>query len=104
MVRYAARSYLKPSNCILLAKKDRLEQAQEAFKNTGVGVQLDGSKDKGVAINTNGTHHLRAAVGTKDFQYEYVQNKINEWTKYIEKVTAIPEPHAAYASYTLPTK
>ena len=57
----------KPSKCILIVKPDRLERANEIFKGTDVNLQVDGTKDSGVEINTTGTRHLGAA-GTEEFK------------------------------------
>ena len=94
--------YPKPSKCILLSKPHLFERAQEIFKDSGVLVQMDGSKDTGVEVISTGTRHLGAAVGTLDFQYEYVQEKIKTWIECIKKLALIAntEPHAAFAAYT----
>ena len=92
----------KPSKYILLSKPHLFERAQEIFKDSGVLVQMDGSKDTGVEVISTGTRHLGAAVGTLDFQYEYVQEKIKTWIECIKKLAFIAntEPHAAFTPYT----
>ena len=71
--------YPKASKCILLAKSDRVSAARDAFKGTSVDVQTDGSKDTGVEIVTTGTRHLGAAVGSVEFQKDFVGKKIHTW-------------------------
>ena len=97
--------YPKPSKCILVAKENLVEQARTAFAGTAVGICTDGSRDvkeSGVKVVSTGTRHLGAAVGTKHFQYEYVQKKIAVWIDCIKKLSdiATTEPHAAYSAYT----
>ena len=94
--------YPKAAKCILLSKPDRVTQASEVFKGTGIDVQVDGSKDTGVEVVSTGTRHLGAAVGSQEFQKDFVQNKIHVWVDCIKQhaVIAATEPHAAYAAYT----
>ena len=65
-------------------------------------MQSDGAKDSGVEINTIGTRHLVAAVGTPDFKADYVNKKIDGWIAAIKKLTVIAasQPHAAFAAFT----
>ena len=62
----------------------------------------DGSKDTGVEINTHGTRHLGAAVGTESFKREYVGKKVAHWVAAVKSLAEIAatEPHAAYAAFT----
>ena len=94
--------YPNPSKCILVVKPDKLEQALLLFKGTDVIVSLDGSKDTGIEINTQGTRHLGAAVGTHDFKRAYAKNKIANWVKAVMLLATVAdtEPHAAYTAYT----
>jgi hypothetical protein len=79
-----------------------LEHANAIFKGTGVKLQVDGAKDSGVEINTTGTRHLGAAVGTKEFKADYVNKKIDGWIAALKKlaVVATSQPHAAFSAFT----
>lgn len=92
----------KPSKCILLVKPDRLAEAQEIFKGTDVSLKIEGAKDSGVEINTTGTRHLGAAVGTHEFKIAYVNKKIDGWIAALKKITmvAASQPHAAFSAFT----
>jgi len=92
----------KPSKCILVVKPDRFDQAMEIFKGTKVKLQVDGAKDSGVEVNTTGTRHLGAAVGTPEFKADYVNKKIDGWVAALKKlaVVATSQPHAAFSAFT----
>ena len=51
-----------PSKCILVVKAEKLEQAKLLFKGKGIDITLDGSKDTGIEINTQGARHLGAGI------------------------------------------
>ena len=59
-------------------------------------------KDSGVSITPEGKIHLGAAVGTTQFIPAYVEQKVAEWVKEVERLLsiAITQPHAAYAAFT----
>ena len=42
-------------------------------------MKTEGSKDSGIEINTAGTRHLGAAVGTLDYKRSYVKKKVDGW-------------------------
>jgi hypothetical protein len=92
----------KPSKCILLAKPDRVAQAQKVFKGSGIDILTEGAKDSGVEIITTGTRHLGAAVGTEAYKQGYVKKKVDAWIKCVKTLATIAatEPHAAYSAYT----
>jgi len=92
----------KPSKCILIVKPERLSKANEIFKGSDVEVKAEGAKDSGIEINTTGTRHLGAAVGTEKFKAEYVNTKIDGWIFALKKLSAIAtsQPHAAFAAFT----
>ena len=94
--------YPKPKKCILISKSDRLERAQKVFSDTGLSIQIDGSKDTGIEIVTSGARHLGAAVGTIEFQRDYVRKKVDAWIESVRTLSEIAEtePHAAYSAYT----
>ena len=58
--------------------------------------------DTAVKITTSGKQHLGAAIGSRSFTGVYVNNKVESWTKEIERLPeiAISQPHAAYATFT----
>ena len=92
----------KAKKCILISKSDRLERAQKVFSDTGLSIQIDGSKDTGIEIVTSGARHLGAAVGTIEFQRDYVRKKVDAWIESVRTLSEIAEtePHAAYSAYT----
>ena len=94
--------YPNPSKCILVVKAEKLEQAKLLFKGMGVDITLDGSKDTGIEINTQGARHLGATAGSLDFKRIYVKNKINNWIELVKQLALIAktEPHAAFVAYT----
>ena len=56
---------------------------------------------KAIKITTNGKHHLGAALSTKTFKDEYVQEKVEAWCKEITKLAdfAKTQRHAAFSAY-----
>ena len=93
--------YPKPSKCILVVKVDKYEEAKKIFKRSGLHVQLVGSKDTGIEINCEGTHHLGAAVGNTEFKKNYVKRKVDNWILAVKKAeVAATQPHAACAAFT----
>ena len=74
----------------LIVKEDHMEEAKNQFK------------DSGVSITPEGRRHLGAAVGTPQFIPAYVEQKVAEWVKEVERLSsiAITQPHAAYAAFT----
>ena len=71
-------------------------------KKRCVSLQIDGTKDSGIEINTTGTRHLGAAVGTPKFKTDYVNKKIDGWIAAVKKLAVIAssQPHAAFAAFT----
>ena len=63
---------------------------------------MDGSKDTGVEINSQGTRHLGAAVGTDGFKKYFIERKVELWVEAVKKLAEIAktEPHAAYSAFT----
>jgi len=92
----------QPSECILLAKPDRVDHARMVFKGSGIDIKTEGTKDTGVEIITTGTRHLGAAVGTDDFKHSYIKKKVDAWIQCVQTLATIAnsEPHAAYSAYT----
>ena len=89
------------AKCILIVNQ-RLTKAIHVFKGTAVDVKVEGAKDSGIEINTTGTRHLGAAVGTEKFKAEYVNTKIDGWILALKKLSAIAtsQPHAAFSAFT----
>ena len=53
-------------------------------------------------MNTQGTRHLGAAVGTTTFKQLYVTNKVANWTEAVKNLAVIAqsELHAAFSAFT----
>ena len=53
-----------------------------------------------IKLTTKGKRHLGAALGTKTFKDEYVQEKVDAWRKEIIKLAdfAKTQPHAAFSA------
>ena len=68
-----------------IVKEHHLDEAKDKFK------------DSGISITTEGKRHLGAAIGTSQFISVYVEHKVCEWVKEIERLSsiAITQPHAA---------
>ena len=97
--------YPSPDKCILVVRPENLDIANTYFKGTGITISLDGSKDTGVEVNSRGTRHLGAAVGTPDFKNDFINKKIANWIDEVKKLAVIAEtePHAAFCLYARPS-
>ena len=75
---------------VLIVKPEHYDHAAETFGGSGVIVTKDGQR------------HLGAVIGTEAYKKEYVGDKVAEWVKELEDLSAIAktEPHAAYSAYT----
>ena len=75
---------------IVIAKEHTKEEAESAFKETGV------------EITSVGSRYLGGAVGKKSFLEKFVQEKVSSWTMDIEQLStfAKTQPHAAFAAFT----
>ena len=75
---------------IILKNPEDLQAAEEIFKDTNIN------------ITTSGKRHLGAALGSRDFQTEYIEEKVNKWCEEIKTLADIAktQPHAAYSAYT----
>ena len=82
--------YPNASKIYLVVKEEYETSAIQAFADTGIHVTSQGKR------------HLGAAVGSKTFTEEYVNGKVQAWTKEIKRLAevAISQPHAAYAAFT----
>ena len=66
----------------------------EAFKETAINVTAQGQR------------HLTAAIGSREYVEEYVNDKVTDWISEITKLTefAMTQPQASYAAYTFGLK
>ena len=76
---------------VLLVKPQHLRRAQEAFDGTGVVVTVDGVR------------YLGSPIGTADFKATFVSEKVDEWCRQVELLSAIAlsEPQCAYSGYSM---
>ena len=84
--------------CWLIVKPNKYEEAMEAFQNTGINVtQL---------VTTEGRRHLGAALGSRDFLKDYVNEKAEQWVEEVIKLSefANSQPQACFAAYTFGLK
>ncbi len=86
--------YPKDEKCWLIAKPEKEEIIRATFKETEINITNEGKK------------HLGAAVGTRSYLTEYVNEKVEEWVEEIIKLAdfAITQPQASYAVYTFGLK
>ena len=79
-----------PTKSWLIVKENCVDHASALFQNTGINITVDGKR------------HLGAALGSRQFVEEYVQNKVDGWVKEIDRLSsfAVSHPHAAYAAFT----
>ena len=82
--------YVKPSKSWLILKNPALKQETETLFH-----------DAPINITTDGKRHLGAALGTEEYKNEYIDEKVSEWCKRINRLTEIAksQPHAAYAAF-----
>ena len=80
--------YPNPSKTLLVVKPARVSEAREVFDGTGI------------QIRTEGREYLGGYVGQKEPAEEYMQEKIKEWIKEVERLAkfAKSHPHAAFAA------
>ena len=82
--------YPNASNTWIIIKEANFEEATTLFQGTGVSITVEGKR------------HLGAAIGDSTFVESYIQLKVAEWVKEIERLSSIAttQPHAAYAAFT----
>ena len=82
--------FANSSKSWLVVKEQHLAEAERVFAETGLH------------INCEGKRHLGAALGTRDFVVDYVQEKVANWKAEIGHLSSFAksEPHAAYAALT----
>ena len=61
--------------CWLIVKPNKYEEAMEAFQN------------KGINVTTEGRRHLGAALGSREFLEDYVNDKAEQWVEEIIKLS-----------------
>ena len=74
----------------LIVKEGNIDAARSHFENTNINITTEGRK------------YLGAALGTKEFCDTFLKNKVENWTKEIERLSVIAktQPHAAYSAFT----
>ena len=79
----------KASKSYLIVKREKLEEAIEIFKDTGINITVDGHK------------YLGGFIGQKGGQQEYVKKLIAKWQAEIQTLSDIArsEPHLAYCAF-----
>ena len=79
-----------PRKSVIIVKPEKLEQAEELLRGSGIRVTKDGER------------HLGAVVGSETFKEDYIKVKVNEWTKEIVTLAEVAktEPQAAYSAFT----
>ena len=83
--------YPKASKSVLILKdQSLLPQALHLFAGCNIQITCDGER------------HLGAVVGTEDFKYKYVTEKVNKWVQDVKSMAKVAqeEPQAALSAYT----
>ena len=82
--------FANSSKSWLVVKEQHLAEAERVFAETGLRITCEGKR------------HLGAALGTRDFVVDYVQEKVANWKAEIGHLSSFAksEPHAAYAALT----
>ncbi|XP_074605797.1 uncharacterized protein LOC141858854 [Acropora palmata] len=86
--------YPNGKKCWIITKPDREIIVKEAFKGTAINVTVQGQR------------HLGAAIGSREYVEEYVNDKVTSWISEITKLAefAVTQPQASYAAYTFGLK
>ena len=81
--------YPNASKTYLVVKEKHKSSARETFAGTDVH------------LTTHGGRHLGAALDSKTFIEEYMNDEVHRWTKNIIDLArvALSQPHAVYAAY-----
>ena len=58
-------------------------------------------KGREIKIKKSRQRHLRAAIGSKEFEREYIESMVNNWNGQLISLSKIAEmePQAAYAAF-----
>ena len=86
--------YPNGKKCWIITKPDGEIMVEEAFKETAINVTVQGQR------------HLGAAIGSREYVKEYVNDKVTNWISKITKLAefAVTQPQASYAAYTFRLK
>ena len=78
-----------PQKCWLIVKPEKERPAKEIFSETTINITTEGRK------------HLGAALGSRDFFEEYVDEKVEEWVAQVTSLAefATTQPHSSYAAF-----
>ncbi len=82
--------FVNPPKTWLIVKPDLADEARRVFDNFGIEITATGSR------------HLGAALGTRTFVDQYVQQKVEKWVSEVQQLAKVArtQPHAAYCAYT----
>jgi len=77
--------------CWLISKPKKVEADRVIFEGTAIN------------ISTQGQRYLGAALGSREYQEEYVGSKVEDWVSQVAKLAefAMSQPKACYAAFTL---
>ena len=80
--------YANPSKTVIIVKKEKLEEAQALFRNSGVKVTTDASR------------YLGSALGSEASVQIILRTEVRKWSGTMKKLLDIAniQPHAAYAA------
>ncbi|CAH3146181.1 unnamed protein product [Porites lobata] len=78
-----------PQKCWLIVKPEKERPAKEIFSETTINITTEGRK------------HLGAALGSRDFFEEYVDEKVEEWVAQVTVLAefATAQPQSSYAAF-----
>ena len=81
--------HANPAKTWLIIKAEHLPSATKLFQGTGVN------------ITTNGKRHLGAALGSRSFVENYMEDKVGQWVDIIKNLSVIArrQLHAAYSAF-----
>ena len=82
--------YVNESKSWLIIKdRTKLETAKQIFGDSNIKFACEGKR------------HLGAAIGTNEFRIQYVSEKVEEWCKEMNRLSALAktQPHAAFSAY-----
>ena len=79
------RIHPNDKKCWIITKPDRENIVKEAFKGTAINVTVQGHR------------HLGAAIGSREYVEEYVNDKVANWISEITKLAefAVTQPQAS---------
>ena len=80
--------------CWLIVKPCREEEARELFAGTAINATTEGQK------------HLGAALGSRSYLEEYVNDKVVDWVNEVKRLAefAVSQPQACFAAFTFGLK